>query len=56
MVMFYDPNYKPNPIVAKIGQKILIFNKKRGGYSFSVQKTVINSFKKTLPVVHKGVF
>jgi len=23
----YDPNYKSNPIIAKIGQKILIFNK-----------------------------
>lgn len=24
----YDPNYKPNPVYAKIGQKILVFNRK----------------------------
>jgi 8-oxo-dGTP pyrophosphatase MutT (NUDIX family) len=24
----FDPNYKPNPVIAKIGQKILVFNKK----------------------------
>lgn len=24
----YDPNYKPNPVIAKIGQKVLVFNRK----------------------------
>lgn len=23
----YDPNYKPNPVIAKVGQKVLLFNK-----------------------------